>query len=756
MSTRRIKLRSNDQRIVLVIGVATGVGLDVRGLEPTGAPMADFIVLVIAAVAAVWASASAPWWALSGLAALGALLAPPAVPLVVGIGVFALSIAVRIARRSLPVERAVVAGGTILVLSTAREIGWWGLNTYVAVIGVAVVSGLGIRRRPGTDRRIAFAALGVAATVVALGVLGFAATATAARPDLTTGNRAARQGLRHLEQGNFDAARQAFVRAAAAFERAERDIGAVWTQPARLIPVASQHRRAGIDVSGAAAQAADTVARQLREVDIDAIRPGSGQIDIGAVEALQSPMAEVHVALGDLGLAVRGADNGWLAAPFRERLAELDDEIGEQLALGSKAIDALDVAPAMLGADGERVYLVMFTTPAEARGMGGFMGNYAEITIDDGAIEMTDFGTDEQLNRRGDRPRTITGPQDWLDRYGQFGFVKGPDEVVGDVPWKNITMSPHFPSTGAVSAALYPQSGGRPVDAIIGLDVYALQAIIGLVGPIDVPRAPRPLTGRNAADYLLVGQYELERSTPRRNALETVAESSVDGLLGPNAPSIIDLGRALAPLVPEQRVVAWADRPDEQALIESVGLDAALLGGNPSMPGLAVDVVNASGNKIDSFLRRSYVLTLETQDAESVRALLEIELTNNAPTTGYPNHVIGNEVGLPTGTNLTLLTVTTPWELRSATREGDEQLFDVGTEVGANTYSAFVEIPSGATAHLELELVGLAGPLILLDPQPLTEPERWKIDATAIGGDVEDLTVRTLIEVALDPTAGTR
>ena len=34
---------------------------------------------------------------------------------------------------------------------------------------------------------------------------------------------------------------------------------------------------------------------------------------------------------------------------------------------------AVQVAPSMLGADGERRYFIAFTTPAETRGLGGSM-----------------------------------------------------------------------------------------------------------------------------------------------------------------------------------------------------------------------------------------------------------------------------------------------------------------------------------------------------------------------------------------------
>ena len=38
------------------------------------------------------------------------------------------------------------------------------------------------------------------------------------------------------------------------------------------------------------------------------------------------------------------------------------------------------MVPGLLGADGERTYLIAFLNPSEQRGLGGFIGNYAEIT----------------------------------------------------------------------------------------------------------------------------------------------------------------------------------------------------------------------------------------------------------------------------------------------------------------------------------------------------------------------------------------
>ena len=44
-----------------------------------------------------------------------------------------------------------------------------------------------------------------------------------------------------------------------------------------------------------------------------------------------------------------------------------------------------------------RHYFIAFTQPAEARGLGGFVGNYGELTAIDGDIELTRSGRIREL-----------------------------------------------------------------------------------------------------------------------------------------------------------------------------------------------------------------------------------------------------------------------------------------------------------------------------------------------------------------------
>ena len=87
----------------------------------------------------------------------------------------------------------------------------------------------------------------------------------------------------------------------------------------------------------------------------------------------------------------------------------------------------------MLGADGPRTYLVLFTTPSESRGLGGFVGSYAELTVDDGQLASSQFGRAQDLDaaaagRSARQPARTTS----CERYGRFGFDTDGDGLVGD------------------------------------------------------------------------------------------------------------------------------------------------------------------------------------------------------------------------------------------------------------------------------------------------------------------------------------
>ena len=462
---------------------------------------------------------------------------------------------------------------------------------------------------------------------------------------------------------------------------------------------------------------------ELRSIDVDTLRIVDGRVDIDAVVALQAPLDRVNDSIVRLDRALDRSRSGWLVGPVRNRVDDLAERVADQRSIGTRAAEALAVAPTMLGADGERVYLLMFTTPGEARGQGGFMGNYAELTVHHGQIMLTDFGRHGDLSTGGAPVRTLErAPDDWLARYGPFGFTTGPGDSVGDVPWANITISPHFPSTAQVVAELYPKSGGTELDGVLSLDVFALDELADLIGPVEVEDAPFPLTGANTASFLLLEQYQIDDFDARTDLLEAVALETIELVLGEAAPDPVELARRLRPMALQRRAMAWSAHPEEQSVLSAAGLTAELLDDRHDADALAVTVVNGSGNKIDTFLSRRFTLT----DRSDGLVDLDLEFRNDPPLE-LPDYVVGNLVGLPRGSSRLFVSIHTNMRVVEA-RDGDGPIgLQPSVESGLAVYSGYLDVGPGATTSWTATLEPSGGSELVLQPQPLVQTEIWTV-----------------------------
>jgi len=750
LRVRSVRGNRTDERIAVVIAIASGLAAATAGARPTGSDAVDAILVAAAVGAVTWAAASAPWWAIASAAAVAALVAVDGVLTLVAAAAFVTGLWIGVRRRDLGVLRGVLAAVVLNVLIRAELESFLGASALIGVTTGVLLFVAGIRRRRRHVRRIAWSGLGIVGIAAAVAAVGFGFAAASARTGLLEGHRLAREGIDELRRGNFDTAAQRFAASADEFSAADGDLSAPWARPAAVVPVMAQNHRAVTDLAGSAAASTDALATALGQLDPESLRLTDGRIDLSAFESFRDPLTSVHETLDRLDATVDGAASPWLVAPFQDRLTTLDADLADNEVPLDNAILAAELAPQLLGAEAPRRYLVAFTTPAEARGLGGFMGNFAVFVADEGELTMTRFGRTAELNSGADSTgsRVVTGPADWLDQWGRFGFTSSAGGTTGSVPWSNVTMSPHFPSTAEVMAELFPQSGGRPVDGVLAMDPYVLAELVEMVGPIDVPRIGRSLSADEVVPFLLTEQYEIDDRVDRVDLLEDVADVTVDSVLSGFLPAPTELGSTLGELARQGRLVAWSADPAEQELFERGGLSGRLPeladgDGAPVRDGVAVVANNAAGNKIDTYLERDvrYRATVDTATGE-VTGTVDVTLTNTAPAGGLPDVVLGNLVGEPPGTNEALVSVYTAVPATSAALDtGEPLLVETGRERGWMTSRATVTIPAGGSRTITLQLAGRLdlppeGYSLLTRPQPLVASEQHDLLVTSTDGDI--------------------
>ncbi len=724
--TRRNPLYGRQPKVVLVLAVVAGVLATLLGLEPTGQPVVDALLVFVGAAAVTWASATAPWW----LVAIACVVAAAAVSetwlMVVGLGGAAMASLVGAERRNLPWARCVATMVAIYVAAQVEHRVFQGFSALLACTVLGAVFLVGASRRPPRVRRRVWWVLGGTGVALAVALAGLAISAVSARAPIEQANRLARTGLDQLNVGDIAGAAESFAAAARSFAQAERDLGSVLAQPARLVPVVAQYRDTGAQLADGAAEAMDRASAALAKIDPASVRLQGGRIDVDAVRALQEPFDDLGLAIADLTATIDGVRSPWLLGVVDEQLGEVRADIDRNKVKLDNARLAVEVAPAMLGGEGERRYFIAFLTPTEARGLGGFMGNYAEVTIDDGQIEVTEFGRSGDVNMGGPDPeaRVVTGPEDFISRWGRYGFVQD-DGTTGVAVWSNISMPPDMPIVGQVMAELYPQSGGDEIDGVFAMLPEAVAQLMRYTGPVEVPGVAEPITADNVVAFIERDQYALFEATndERIAVLELIAKTTVERLLSADLPDPVQLGSDWGPLGTGGQFMAWAVQPREQELYDAIriaGRMPPLAGGD----GIAVTVDNGGANKIDAYLQVTtvYESSIDPLTGEGT-ATATITLANTVDPDGLPDYAVGNSLGtgevLPRGTNRMLLSVYSGLPAVAGALDGEPVRLLGGGAFGWQATETWIDIPPGETRTL---VVDFEGRLLTVPAEPGVRP----------------------------------
>lgn len=715
--------------------LAAGVLGALGGARPTGLAALDALLLGLAGAALATAATEARPLPLYLAAVVPALVQDAPVPRVLGVAAMACALA-----RPLPwagTPAAALAGGLAWASAVGAPSEPGARPLVVPLVAMAVLLLSARANTPSRGFRRWFDGIVLAIGALALVGGGLAVlAAVVAREHVADGGNLLEAGLMAARQGNTDDAIELLELAELELAEADDTIGAPWTGVALAVPGVSQNLRGLARVVDEVRALTSAGVQAAREADVDELQVRAGHLDPAAIAAMEPPLARVLAALEHADDEIAEVADQWLLGPVRDRVEQVHEAVGDALPSARLALDAVDRAPSLLGADAPRTYLVLFTTPVEARATTGFPGSFAELRFEDGSFRMTRFGRGADLN--GLLPRgggSLTGVEEYVHRYGRFG----PTRV-----WQNVPMSPDFPTVATVAAQLYEQTGGPAVDGVLSIDPAALAALLRLTGPMQLDGVPVPIDADNAVGYLQLQQYvDLPVTAERVDVLERLARAVMDELTRIDLPGPRALGDLFAPVVDGKHLQLAAFEPADEALFDLMGASGRVT--RVEGDSVGVTTSNAAGNKIDAFLRRELAYDVRWDpDTGALTATATVTLANEAPTSGLPDYVIGNTRGLrplddplPRGWNSTFVTLYSPWELAGATLDGEPVELERSDELGRHALSTFVDLPPGGTRTLVVELAGvLDKPFYVLDllAQPLAAPEIATVSVELAGG----------------------
>ena len=712
-------------------GVLASIAVAVAtGTSPTGVGLADMawavVVGAVVASASLVAGPASRRWMVGGavlLAALGG--ASTAVVAVVVLGA-----AVALARAE-PACWSMVTAVALAVLAGGGAGLAHGLPSGVAIaaLGPVVVSawtglgGVDRQRVRSVARWLLWPLAALVGTAAVLGVVGLV--------ELRAGLRAGDRALAAARQGDVDGATSGFADARDAFDRAAATFEGPWTVPARAVPLLGVHLDAARDVSVGGRGVAEQGQALATVGDLGRLRAPGGVVDLPRVARLADGLADAAVDLRRLSASLESLRSPWLVPPVASTLGHFADEVAAATEEADRAALVAAVAPGLLGADGPRHHLVLVTSPAEARELGGFTASVVELDAVDGDLVLVRNARASALNQ-DPGPRALTDPTSYPERFLRYEPA---------THWQDVSGVADFPTAARAAADLWSQQQGVAVDSVLALDPAALAALLALTGPVAVEGRAEPLDADTAEAYLLRDQYlehpELADRPERIDVLAQVADAVMRRATSGALPSPARLGEVLAPAATEGRLLAWSPDPAAQAMFERLGVD----GGFPDRAGAdLVSVVHANANpsKIDTFLHRQVRYDVALGDDGTLGATVAVTMRNDAPAGGLPDYVIGSaRHDRPPGTNHLLLSVLSPHELVTGSVGGAEVAFERTEEHGVHRYSAFVDVPPGATEVVRLELAGVApvGPYrLVVAGQPLVHDDAVDVEVAAPPG----------------------
>jgi hypothetical protein len=640
--------------------------------------------------------------------------------------------------RQAPFTRGLAAGASVLaLLATGDRANPWVMAGASVVVAVLVAAS-GFRSSPQEFAR-RFLAVGIGLVgLLLIATLTTAVGGVSARRLADRGADALDRGLDAARAGDAPEARRQLETARDALQSAEDELRR-WGIGALVVPGASQNIRAITDVLGEAAEVTRQASAVAARADVDGLTLRSGRLDLEEVAALEAPLRRLSTSLGGLLDEIDHWDRAPLASPIRDRLDDLAVDVrraGDDADIGAEAATTV---PRLLGAEGPRRYLVLLTSPAEARGRFGFPATYAEVVADGGQIRFLGSGRITDLDAGAEGFDQSAFPLDDPDvaPYELFGATRR---------WRSVTIPPDLTTVSQSAATMWSLGGRPPIDGVIRLDPTSMAELLDLTGPVRVPGRTEEFTAESLEEYLLVGQYvEFEdANAPRREVLEELAGVVFDRLVSTDLPSPRGLVDALGPAVRGDHLHITAFDDDARAFLTRVGLAGEFSA--PAVDGLMVTNVNAVGNKIDTFLRTETTYDA-SYDPETGRleGTVEIELTNTAPGDGLPDYVIGSagDADLPTGTNRTTLLVYTAVPVAELEVGGQPGVPRSTATAGWWLHIVSFDVAPGATETVRLSVAGTlpAESRYSLDIRPggAVTPQRYVVSIDTQGDEMLEL-----------------
>ncbi len=296
-------------------------------------------------------------------------------------------------------------------------------------------------------------------------------------------------------------------------------------------------------------------------------------------------VADIKTQLADVDAIRSGIGDRSLVRPMRSAVRELDSRQRRLQDFLDTYNRSREFAPEFLGFSGPRTYLILAQNQAELMPAGGLVSVVGTVRLDHGRVEDMQFQDAVQFG------------QDWMDRTHDYIDPPPPlkQYLLKDTSW-NLAVSnwsPDFATSARSARRFWELGGGGPVDGVIGIDVKALERLLAVTGPVDLPEFDVTVDAGNAFD--LTEQYTrapYEPAADRKAFAGVLADHVLRRVLKPERGEWSGLVDVLQQLGDEKDMQLYVSDAHQQDLVSQFGWD----GGVKYTSGDYLGVVDASVN----------------------------------------------------------------------------------------------------------------------------------------------------------------
>lgn len=458
-----------------------------------------------------------------------------------------------------------------------------------------------VKHRRHKHRGLKIAACIVAVLVVVCGAYGVALANSAMnlKSQASTAMNQVSAVQSSIEKRDFSSANSAARQLQSAAAQMDQDLSSpLWTV-ASVLPVVGSDvqgvRTIASALSDASTSALVPLTNTLQQTNMDNL-VSDGTIDIASLSTLLAAIEDAAPAMRTCTEKVSALPDmnipqlQQVVSPAKEKLTTVNDTFQAAAALAP-------VASNLLGANGDRTYLLVAQNTAELRASGGFPGSVGTLTISNGHISLGSFTTVyDMLNEDTSSSITLTDEEKTLF----YGYTR--------YSWDN-GFNPDFARVGSIWAASYNDRNNAHVDGVISLTPSVVQKLLASLNTSITLTDGTKLDGSNATKVLEHDLYWKYLSNEKvvssgGNDITDALFSEAAGLAFEKVLNNFDstmltkLSSVLMESSADREVMAWMSDSSEQNAMETIGCSGSLDSSTQQQPTVGAFMNIWTGSKL--------------------------------------------------------------------------------------------------------------------------------------------------------------